>query len=205
MLVSKLRNKALLKRIILIAFCALTAFGAANATERTARLVLSELILADKETQPALIEELTGYGDPVIAEIYEAWRTGGVYTLDGEAGLRLLQFNALQQWTLVATGEVLNLSEAEVAATEKERASRAVRKLMKSIIDTLGLKAEDPAVRINSAIKMGRGQSPQFVTALEARLEIEPSDQVRDAIREALAISLLKNGDAIKGCQQSLI
>ncbi|MGJ8654460.1 MAG: urea ABC transporter permease subunit UrtB [Opitutaceae bacterium] len=170
--------------------------GSAHAVERSARVVLSELIVSDDATQPALIEELSNYGDPVIAEIYEAWRTGGVYTFVNDTGVQLLQFNELQQWTLVSTGEVLNLTEVEVASVEKERASRAVRKQMKGIIDTLGLKADDPAVRINSAIKMGRGQSPEYVPALEARLEVEPSDQVRDAIREALAISLLKNGDA---------
>lgn len=186
----------LLKRFVLITFCALTFLGSAHAVERTARVVLSELILADKAAQAALLEELSNFGDPVIAEIYEAWRTGGVYTLSSDSGVQLLQFNEQQQWTLVSTGDVLNLSEAEIATVEKERAARAVRKLMKGIIDTLGLKADDPAVRINSAIKMGRGQSPEYVPALEARLEVEPSGQVRDAIREALAISLLKNGDA---------
>lgn len=196
MLVSKLGIKTLLKRIILMAFCTLTVFGSANAAERTARVVISELILADNATQAALIEEMSYFGDSVIAEIYEAWRTGGIYTLTNEAGLRLLHFNELQQWTLVSTGEVIDLSEAEIASVKKERASRAVRKLMKGIIDTLGLKAEDPAVRIDSAIKMGRGQSPEYVTALEARLKVEPSVQVQRAIREALAISLLKNGDA---------
>lgn len=186
----------LLKRFVLITFCALTFLGSAHAVERTARVVLSELILADKAAQAALLEELSNFGDPVIAEIYEAWRTGGVYTFSSDSGVQLLQFNEQQQWTLVSTGDVLNLSEAEIATVEKERAARAVRKLMKGIIDTLGLKADDPAVRINSAIKMGRGQSPEYVPALEARLEVEPSGQVRDAIREALAISLLKNGDA---------
>ena len=119
MLVSKLGIKTLLKRIILMAFCTLPVFGSANAAERTARVVISELILADNATQAALIEEMSYFGDSVIAEIYEAWRTGGIYTLTNEAGLRLLHFNELQQWTLVSTGEVIDLSEAEIASVKK--------------------------------------------------------------------------------------
>ncbi|WPJ94498.1 urea ABC transporter permease subunit UrtB [Coraliomargarita algicola] len=157
---------------------------------------MSELILATGDEQAALIEEIANYGDPVIAEIYEAWRTGGVYTFESDTGLQLLQFTELQEWVLVSTGEVVPLSEADADRVEKERASRSVRKSMKSIIDTLGLKAEDANVRIDSAIKMGRSQKMEFVPALEARLLVEPSKEVKQAIEEALAISLLENGDA---------
>ena len=170
--------------------------GVLSAQERGARLVLSELILADAATQPALLEEISEYGDLVIAEIYEAWRTGAVYTLKTDSDIRLLQFTDLQEWTLVATGEVLALTEAEIAVVEKERAARKTRKLMKGIIDTLGLKAANSDVRIDSAIKMGRSQKLEFVPALEARLKVETDSKVKQALQEALAISLLKNGDA---------
>ncbi len=177
--------------LLLFGLCCSVSFGA---TERSARVVFSELILSDETDQAALLEELSSYGDPEIAGIYEAWRTGGILTLAEGDDVRLLQFTD-EQWTLVMTGEAVKLSEVEVEAAEKTRASRSVRKQMKSLLDTLGLKAADPAVRIDSAIKMGRSLKPEFVPALEARLEVEPSAEVRDAIREALAISLLENGD----------
>jgi len=176
-------------------FCGILLSTSASAVERSARLVLSELILSDKSNQTELIEEISNYGDLIIAEIYQAWRTGGVYTLASNEDTRLIHFNSQQEWTLLATGEVLSLSEAEIESLEKERASRAMRKAMKGIIDTLGLKAAESSVRIDSAIKMGRSQKPEFVEPLEARLEIEPSAEVQRAIREALAISLLANGD----------
>lgn len=189
-------SHAFFRRLAFWIVCGLSFYGTAQAEERTAREVLAELILSDDETQPALLEEISNFGDLIIAEIYEAWRTGQVYTLTSGGEVRLLRFTEAQEWELVETGEIVQLSEAEVEAVEKERAGRSVRRLMKSIIDTLGLKAKDPSVRIDSAIKMGLSQKMEFVPALEARLEMEPSEEVRSSIREALAISLLENGDA---------
>jgi urea transport system permease protein len=157
---------------------------------------MSELIMASGDEQTALIEEIESYGDPVIAEIYQAWRTGGIYTLKSNTDLLLLEFTAQQEWVLVADGELVSLAEGDVAKVKKERAKRSVRKLMKGIIDTLGLKATDASVRIDSAIKMGRSQKLEFVPALEARLIVETSSEVKEAVKEALAISLLKNGNA---------
>jgi urea transport system permease protein len=166
-----------------------------NAQERTVREVFAELILAEQSEQDALISEISNYGDLVIADIYNAWRTGQVYTLTTGESVQILQFTESQEWVSVKTGEVLELSQDEAGAVEKERASRSVRKKLKGVIDTLGLKATDPAERINSAIKMGRSQKLDFVPALEARLDVEPDAKVKSAIEEALAISLLKNGD----------
>lgn len=182
-------------RKFLCSLFALLLFSSVIAEERSARLVLSELILAEDETQLILLDELAESGDQVIAAIYEAWRTGGVYTLEGEDGVRLLHFTELQEWTLVETGEVLSLTDAQVEAVEKERASRSVRKLMKSIVDTLGLKSVDERVRIDSALKLGLSQKTEFIEPLKARLDAESSKKVLQSIREALAISLLVNGE----------
>lgn len=179
----------------LAVFSALLASSLLYATERSAGAVFAELILAESEDQAGLIEELSNYGDSKIAEIYESWRTGGVYSWEVEEGIRVLYQDEAEKWFWVATGEPLELSEADLEQMTKERPSRSLRKQMKGIIDTLGLKAEDPAVRIDSAIKMGRSQSAEFVAALEQRLEVEPEKNVQQALREALAISLLKNGD----------
>jgi urea transport system permease protein len=173
--------------------CFVCSVGMAEST-RTARQVFNDLILSDTTSRDTLLDELAQYGDPEIASIYESWRTGGIYTSGEGESRRILQF-AAEQWTLVASGEPVSLSDAELAAAQKTRASRSVRKAMKSLLDTLGLKAEDPLVRINSAIKMGRSQKADFVPALDARLKVETDATVRDAILEALAISLLANGD----------
>ena len=188
--------RSILKHVVGYSFCISSLLGILAAEERSARLVMSELIMASGDEQTALIEEIESYGDPVIAEIYQAWRTGGIYTLKSNIDLLLLEFTAQQEWVLVADGELVSLAEGDVAKVKKERAKRSVRKLMKGIIDTLGLKATDASVRIDSAIKMGRSQKLEFVPALEARLIVETSSEVKEAVKEALAISLLKNGNA---------
>ncbi len=188
--------RSILKHVVGYSFCISSLLGILAAEERSARLVMSELIMASGDEQTALIEEIESYGDPVIAEIYQAWRTGGIYTLKSNTDLLLLEFTAQQEWVLVADGELVSLSEGDVAKVKKERAKRSVRKLMKGIVDTLGLKATDASVRIDSAIKMGRSQKLEFVPALEARLILETSSEVKEAVEEALAISLLKNGNA---------
>jgi urea transport system permease protein len=181
------------KLLSVLLMCFVCSVGMAEST-RTARQVFNDLILSDTASRDTLLDELAQYGDPVIASIYESWRTGGIYTSGEGESRKILQF-AAEQWTLVASGEPVSLSDAELAAAQKTRASRSVRKAMKSLLDTLGLKAEDPLVRINSAIKMGRSQKADFVPALDARLKVETDATVRDAILEALAISLLANGD----------
>lgn len=181
------------KLLSVLLMCFVCSVGMAESA-RTARQVFNDLILSDTASRDTLLDELAQYGDPEIASIYESWRTGGIYTSGEGESRRILQF-AAEQWTLVASGEPVSLSDAELAAAQKTRASRSVRKAMKSLLDTLGLKAEDPLVRINSAIKMGRSQKADFVPALDARLKVETDATVRDAILEALAISLLANGD----------
>jgi urea transport system permease protein len=181
------------KLLSVLLMCFVCSVGMAEST-RTARQVFNDLILSDTASRGTLLDELAQYGDPEIASIYESWRTGGIYTSGEGESRKILQF-AAEQWTLVASGEPVSLSDAELAAAQKTRASRSVRKAMKSLLDTLGLKAEDPLVRINSAIKMGRSQKADFVPALDARLKVETDATVRDAILEALAISLLANGD----------
>ena len=164
------------------------------AQERTAREVIADLILAEKDAQPALIEELGQYGDAIIADIYESWRTGGVYLAEKDGIPLLVRFLDSQEYSLIATGEIVALTEAEAEAADKQRPARSLRRDMKGIIDTLGLKAANPADRIDSAIKMGRSQSEAFIPALQARLDVEENAEVQKAIREALAISMLANG-----------
>ena len=174
----------------------LIAQGSTEVSERSVRTVMADLMLAERSEQSGLIDELSTYGDTIIADIYEAWRTGGIFLLEQDSGDQLLQFTSAQQWELVATGAVVSLTEAQAQAANKQRPARALRKQMKRIIDTLGLKAEDPSLRIDSAIKLGRSQKSEFIPALEARLLIEPAVEVQAALKEALAISWLANGDA---------
>lgn len=160
----------------------------------TWRTVFAQLIVAEDDKEDLLVEQLGQFGDPDIATLYEAWRTGDVYELERLSRRLVLRQLADQSWILVATGEPIELSTEEVKSAKKLRASRGLRRTMKSLIDTLGLKASDPVVRKESAKKLGLSQNDEFLPALKARLELETNPEVVEGLKEAIAISLLKNG-----------
>lgn len=157
------------------------------------RSAFHNLILADDDEEK-YVEALGKFGDSGIADLYEAWRTGEVYSFE-QAGetIAIRQLDS-STWIHILTGQSIKLSSSEEEFTSKLRASRSVRRMMKSIIDTLGLKAADPIVRQDSAMKLGLSQNPEFIPALRARLDIETNKNVKKTINEALAISLLTNG-----------
>lgn len=194
MLFQKIVTRFCCRSLCLFSLILLSATLAAQET-RNAREVLADLILAPPDGQAVWVEALGNYGDPVISEVYAAWRAGGIYAFESDGNTRVLMQVNGDEWVAVRTGEAVQLSEAAIAKLSKIRPSRKLRKSMKDLIDTLGLKAPDPATRIDSAIKMGRSQKSEFIEPLRKRLEAEPEEQVQAALREALAISLLANGD----------
>ncbi len=185
-------NTKLLSGILLIQ-CLLCHFLVGQEASANWRSVFHSLILADDDEE-TFIKKLEAFGDAGISDLYEAWRTGDVYSFEQEGEkIALRQMNSTS-WIQISTGEPIELSSSELESTSKLRASRGVRRMMKSLIDTLGLKAEDPLVRQDSAMKLGLSQNSDFVPALGSRLEIETNTKVQTSIREALAISLLANG-----------
>lgn len=189
---SRIINTRLLSGILLIQ-CLLCHFVVGQEASANWRSVFHSLILADDDEE-TFIKELEAFGDAGISDLYEAWRTGDVYSFEQEGQIIALRQMNSTSWIQISTGEPIELSSSELESTSKLRASRGVRRMMKSLIDTLGLKAEDPLVRQDSAMKLGLSQNSEFVTALRSRLEIETNTKVQTSIREALAISLLVNG-----------
>ena len=94
----------------------LTVHGSSEVSERSARTVMADLMLAERSEQAGLINELSTFGDTIIADIYEAWRTGGIFLLEQDSGDQLLQFTSAQEWEFVATGAVVSLSESQAQA-----------------------------------------------------------------------------------------
>ena len=78
-------GKSTVKRWISLLIVA--AILTSSASARDARTVMAELIQSERAEQAGLIEELSTYGDTIIADIYEAWRTGGIYLLEQDLSL----------------------------------------------------------------------------------------------------------------------
>ena len=167
----------------------------AVAQDRNARFLFSEITLAGKEHQSTLIDEISNLGDPIIAKLYNSWKKGEIYQIEQEGEIKVIRLREDQKWILVKTGKPVALSDQEKASLEKRRPSRSVRKLFQRIIDSLGLKSPNPAVRIESAMKMGKSQKGAFISILEKALKVETENNVKESLKEAIAISQLVNGD----------
>ena len=170
-------------------------FASAVAQDRNARSLFSEITVSEKGQQLVLIEEISNLGDPLISNLYNSWKKGEIYQVERGGKIDVIRLREDQKWVLVETGEPIVLTDQDKASLEKRRPSRSVRKLFQKIIDSLGLKSLDPAVRIDSAIKMGRSQKSDFISILEKALDLETEDKVKQSLKESIAISQLANGD----------
>ncbi|MDA9764718.1 urea ABC transporter permease subunit UrtB [Opitutales bacterium] len=191
-IISRTFNTKLLTGILLIQ-CALCHFVVGQVESANWHSVFHGLILADGDEE-TFVKDLEVFGDPGISDLYEAWRTGDVYSFEQDREKIALRQMSSSSWIKISTGEAIELSSSDLESMSKLRPSRGVRRMMKSLIDTLGLKAEDPIVRQESAMKLGLSQNSEFLPALRSRLEIETNKNVQTSIHEALAISLLANG-----------
>ena len=136
-------GKSTVKHWICLLITAVVLSSAASA--RDARTVMAELMQAERAEQAGLIEELSTYGDTIIADIYEAWRTGGIYLLEQDTGSQLLQFTDAQEWALVHNGAVISLSEAEAAAARRAHQRCAIRCVLHRGAACVGLVRQDRA------------------------------------------------------------
>ncbi len=194
---SIIRSRIFVSAFFIVSIISCSVSAQENRGEsRSPRSIMTELILSESSAHKTLVAELEAYGDPVITEIYQAWRKGGIYSVESENGVIVVQAIPGKKWILLETGESIALSSEQIDQAIKKRPARKLRKSLKSLIDTLGLKAENPEDRIDAARKMGLSQKKEFILALEARMKVDTDNDVRLAIRESLAISLLANGDS---------
>ena len=165
------------------------------ADEVETRRLLVEVVLAEeagederRDEAMALLEE---QGEPVIGEMYEAWRVGRIvlHPVEGaEAPEVLMETNRV--YANLLTGEEV----VPTAALDKSRAGRKLRKVFKRMVDLLDLSSPDPAKRIQAAEKLGLSQNAEYLPDLKERLQKQNDPDVRDAFQEAVFISELANG-----------
>lgn len=168
-----------------------SAFAQDAQPEPSARAVLADLIAARGTTEENL-DRLSEFGDPVIKEVIDAWRIGKILTApssDGEGKVALMKTG--EGLAVVATGEAWQGSEEE---TSVNRAPRSLRKKLSRLVDVLDLASPDLDKRADAAMKLGSGQSPDFLPELQARLPKQTDPKTRAAFEEAIAISQLANG-----------
>ena len=176
----------------IVALCFVSnTYAASQAPE--IRLLLEEIVLSTGSEQKAAIEKLPGFTGELIKDTINAWRTGEVYEFEVD-GERIAIRKYGNKFRKLKTDEAIVISEEEESDLSKLRPSRSIRKRLKQITDTLDLSAAKAQVRIDAALKLGISQSLEYLEVLKEKLAIEKNPSVKNAFKEAVAISLLANG-----------
>jgi urea transport system permease protein len=180
-----------------------SALGAETARETIARAASID----DTAQQIAIIGTLVGQGDEAIAPLLAAWKEDALFILTGEDGARIPVMLSGEKdaagamtTTRVVDGEILRdpagkplrLVPAKLKAVEH---TSALRRAMKAVLDLADLASPNLDKRIRAIQTLGYAQNAEKLGALEARAKVEADPAARLALREAIALIGLKQGD----------
>ncbi len=187
--------------LLLLGACAAPLSAADSPRQIIARAALAE----DSGQQRTLIGSLAGQGDPAIAVLLEAWRTDQLFIASAPDGAKtVVQLTGerddagTQAATRVDTGAALpaRLVIADLKAVEH---TSSLRRAMKAVLDLADLAAPEAAKRIKAINTIGLAQDVEKLPALQARLQVETDEGVKDALRQSIAIAQLKSeSDEVK-------
>lgn len=194
-----------MKKILLIIGVLASSFGAFGQDAAT-RDILERLALADSSEEAALLEELSAQSDPYIKDFAEAWRTGEVYSFKLSDTETVVLRRVSERFIRLSNDEAVEIADdTGDERLDKIRPSRALRRSLKTLTDTIDLSAPDAQVRIDAALKLGLSQNTEYLAALQKRLEVERNDRVRLKFEEAINISLLANAEGEEALRAAVL
>jgi urea transport system permease protein len=172
----------------------------------TVRATLVEAMLAETDARKIeLIASLAGEADPAIEPVLKAWREDALFLYEpttGAARIPVLLVGdkdadearaALRVDTdaplLDAAGKPLRLVAGDLNGVEH---TSALRRAMKAVLDLLEVSSPDRKKRLQAVQTIGFGQDLTQLPALQKRLKLEADPEVLRALREAIAVTRLK-------------
>jgi len=174
------------KSTVLLGLLSVMLMGVVAADDAAARRLLTQLVLGDDQSRTATLDELSAYGDAIIAEFVAGWRGGQVF-LHGEEEVYL---KAGDGYTNLLSGE----GATPVSELKVSRPSRKLRKTLKRMVDLIDLSSPDSEKRVQAAHKLGLSQNSEYLPDLKERATMQEDPDVREAFEEAVWISDLANG-----------
>jgi urea transport system permease protein len=185
----------------------LVALPVLRAADTPRQVIVKAISTEDAAEQRTLIASLIGQGDEAIAVLLDAWRKDSLFFYTPPTGARLaVQLTGEKDpagaqtalrvdtgATLTdASGQPLRLIGSDLTAVEH---NSSLRRAMKAVLDLIDLAAADPAKRIRAIQTIGQAQDAEKLPALEARLKIESNPAVARILREAIALTHLKDSN----------
>jgi urea transport system permease protein len=192
-------------RLFIKTFC-LWLMTAAAVWSATPRAILVEAMLApDDARKIQLVSSLAGESDDVIEPLLKAWREDALYLYEPAEGTRVPVLLVGEKddddaraavrvdtgASLVdADGKSLRLVAADLDAVEH---TSALRRAMKGVLDLLDVASPDRKKRLQAIQTIGFSQDAERLPALQKRLDMENDAAVKRSLREAIAVTRLKD------------
>lgn len=174
----------------------------------TARETIVRAMLADSDGEKQeIILSMAGQGDPVIAELLEAWKKDELFVYETSDGARLAvrveggrdAFATASPYLVENETLLLDANGVEIEPTrdnmDRVRHNNRLRRAMKVVLDLIDLSSPDPGTRLRAVETIGFSGDLEMVPPLEKRFEVEEDGKVNRAIRQAIALLRLNDND----------
>ncbi|MEO6739585.1 MAG: urea ABC transporter permease subunit UrtB [Chthoniobacteraceae bacterium] len=193
---------------ILILLAALICITARAETPR--EVIAKAAVLDDSEAQAKLVQTLADSGSPDVGQLLTLWKEGGIFLLSGPTDTKI----AITLGPDKDAGGNQAVFRFETGAPVLDEAGKPLRALasdlntaetdsllrtaMKSVMDLAQLSSADVKQRLRSVETLGMEQNPERLPVLLSRQQKETDSQVKRAIREAIALTEIKDEDPAK-------
>ena len=190
-------------RIIL--FIIALAIAAPTRAETPRQLVAKAVVLEDSAEQAKLVATLVETEGDDVSALLTLWKEGGIFLLDGPADTKIpvtlsvekdaeekqavLRFDTGAPF-LDEAGKPMRALAGDLNTAETDS---LLRTAMKSVLDLAQLSSPDVKKRLSSVETLGMEQNPERLPAFLARQQKETNSRVKRALREAIALTQLKD------------
>ena len=158
----------------------LTAWVRTAGAATPRQVIAAAIVEEDDEKKIAAIESLTGQNDPIISELFRAWKEDLIFVYKGEAEtdpkipvLLTGEKDAEDKQAAVRIDDAQPLADStgtpvRIIGTDYDTAAHdaIVRAAMKSVLDMIALADPDSAKRIRAINVLGFSQEPEKLPAL---------------------------------------
>ncbi|MET0262773.1 MAG: urea ABC transporter permease subunit UrtB [Rariglobus sp.] len=183
-----------------------------SAPAATSRQVLVEAMLAETDARKVeIIATLAGEADEAIKPVLNAWREDALYLYEPEGAAAIpVQLTGEKDADdaraavridtgaplVNASGKPVRLVASDLTGVEH---NSMLRRAMKGVLDLMDVTSADPKKRIQAIQTIGFAQEADKLPAFQKRLAIEENANVKRTLREAIAVTQLKDpSDTVK-------
>ncbi|MCF3652394.1 urea ABC transporter permease subunit UrtB [Synoicihabitans lomoniglobus] len=169
--------------------------------------VIEAMLAANDREKREIIGELAGDGDPVIAELFDAWKADELFIYTTSEGDRVPvrvpggrdAFETAEPYSLLTDAPLVDAAGAAVMPTrdnlDRVRHNNRLRRAMKEVLDLIDLGSPDPAKRLQAVQTIGFSRDLEKLPILQKRLTVEKDSNVHQATRQSIALLQLSQDD----------